>query len=244
NNILYKQYKNDYSKIDVVNKFEEFIPDNINSVIPSKIYNYFKIKYNYFKPYFINFNLRDFFNTKDMLLSVNKNVCDDNEFTYNRDDKMGIGGSEPITFIGEIKSDDNNIQYIRDSKIKLISPTNGVITSPFGTRDEIWKGIETYHYGVDIGNKLNTEVFSSSDGVVCKVEKNNKYYGNFVIIENNNITFKYAHLNKILVNDGDKIKFGDKIGLMGNTGLSTGTHLHFEIRVKGVAVNPLDVVNI
>ena len=66
----------------------------------------------------------------------------------------------------------------------------------------------------------------------------NKYYGNYVEIKNNDVLFKYAHLNEVKIKKGDLIDCGDTIGYMGSTGLSTGPHLHFEIKVRNNKIDP------
>ena len=73
--------------------------------------------------------------------------------------------------------------------------------------------------------------------------ENDKYYGNFVEIELDGVTFKYAHLNEIWVKEGDNIKQNDIVGLMGSTGMSTGSHLHFEIRINGRSVDPEEILD-
>ena len=70
----------------------------------------------------------------------------------------------------------------------------------------------------------------------------NKYYGNNIEIEKDGVIFKYAHLNKINVKKGDSIKQGEVIGLMGSTGMSTGSHLHFEIKINNRTIDPEKII--
>lgn len=98
-----------------------------------------------------------------------------------------------------------------------------------------------YHNGIDIVAKHNTNILSTANGVVVLKIRSNRGYGNRIVINHNN-GFKtmYAHLNKFNVNVGDTVERGDVIGYMGSTGLSTGTHLHYEIIKNGILVNPID----
>ncbi len=121
----------------------------------------------------------------------------------------------------------------------FIFPTEGEITSPFGKRTDPITNETSEHFGIDINAPLNTEIKASSGGTVIKAETNN-YYGNFVIIvHNDGLSTLYGHLNEILVKAGDEIKASDIIGLSGDSGRTTGPHLHFEVRLDNTPVNPL-----
>lgn len=113
-----------------------------------------------------------------------------------------------------------------------VRPVSGIITSPYGARKS------GYHYGVDIGNKIGTPVVAAASGVVTKVVSGCREgvvscggrYGNYIVIEHSNGTKTiYAHLNTVDVSVGDNVSQGEKIGGLGNTGRSSGPHLHFEI---------------
>lgn len=96
------------------------------------------------------------------------------------------------------------------------------------------------HQGIDLAAEKGTPVLASHDGIVTYTGRHFKGYGKLVIIEGDSTwaTF-YAHLSKIEVQEGQHVSQGDLIGKMGNTGRSTGTHLHFEIRKDRKAVDPL-----
>ncbi len=121
----------------------------------------------------------------------------------------------------------------------FIWPTTGVITSPFGMRHDPFTGIMEFHNGIDIANVLGTPVKASMDGRVALVGRN-RGYGNFIIL-NHGEGFQtlYGHLSKSLVQKGEYVKAGQKIGLMGDTGYATGPHLHFTIYKNSAPVNPL-----
>ncbi|MCR6516187.1 peptidoglycan DD-metalloendopeptidase family protein [Clostridium sp. LY3-2] len=120
----------------------------------------------------------------------------------------------------------------------LKEPTkDGVLTSEFGSR---WGRM---HNGIDIGNELGKPVYSAFDGKVKKVFYEQYGYGNAVIIEHSDgLETRYAHLNNYNVKEGDTVKKGEKIGEVGNTGRSTGPHLHFELRKNDNPVNPLKYI--
>ena len=116
--------------------------------------------------------------------------------------------------------------------VNYINPINGVITSNFGWRDS------TQHKGIDIGLKWGDKVVAALDGMVRFASRSGGY-GNVIIIRHyNGLETVYAHLSKIKVKPGQIISAGQLIGLGGNTGHTTGPHLHFEVRFKGVAINP------
>lgn len=116
--------------------------------------------------------------------------------------------------------------------IKPIS--GGTLTSKFGKR---WG---TIHYGVDWGCPLGTYVKASCDGKVITAGWQNGYGYTVVLSHSDGSTTRYAHLSKIAVSIGDKVKQGELIAYSGNTGNSTGPHLHFEIMINGTKVDPLE----
>lgn len=113
----------------------------------------------------------------------------------------------------------------------------------FGIRVHPILGTVMRHDGVDFSGEMNTPIYATADGVVSKngVESG---YGNSVVIDHGyGYQTRYAHLNKSLVKVGQRVHRGEKIALMGNTGRSTGTHLHYEVIYRGVHVNPLSYVS-
>lgn len=125
-----------------------------------------------------------------------------------------------------------------------IKPINGGRqTSGFGKRKAPTKGASTYHKGVDWAVPTGTSVYASCGGKVSKAGWGSGY-GNVIYIDHEDgRQTRYGHLSKILVSVGDKVKQGDKIALSGNTGVSTGPHLHFEILIDGTQVNPLNYLD-
>ncbi len=139
------------------------------------------------------------------------------------------------------------INFLENQKSFLASspsvwPTRGVKTSNFGYRVSPFTGKKGFHNGVDIAAREGTPIIAAADGIV-EVAKNDLYYGNLVIIDHGyGLKTKYGHMVAFLVEPGQKIRRGDKVGYVGNTGRSTGSHLHYEVRVDKVAVNPLKYI--
>ncbi|MDG2535969.1 M23 family metallopeptidase [Sphingomonas sp. HITSZ_GF] len=112
-------------------------------------------------------------------------------------------------------------------------------TSHYGVRSDPFRGTAAMHAGVDIPGALGTPIYATADGVVSHAGRQGGY-GNLVQINHGRgIETRYGHLSKILVDDNTRVKRGQLIGLMGSTGRSTGSHLHYEVRVDGKAVNPI-----
>lgn len=114
-----------------------------------------------------------------------------------------------------------------------------VFTSHFGVRSDPFRGTAAMHAGVDIPGSIGTPIYATADGVVSHAGRQGGY-GNLVQINHGRgIETRYGHLSKILVADNTRVRRGQIIGLMGSTGRSTGSHLHYEVRVDGRAVNPI-----
>jgi murein DD-endopeptidase MepM/ murein hydrolase activator NlpD len=114
-----------------------------------------------------------------------------------------------------------------------------VFSSYFGVRSDPFKGTAAMHAGVDLPGPKGTPVYATADGIVDRAGRAGGY-GNLVEIDHGKgIQTRYGHLSKILVEPNQRVKRGQEIGLMGSTGRSTGSHLHYEVRIDGRAVNPI-----
>jgi murein DD-endopeptidase MepM/ murein hydrolase activator NlpD len=138
-------------------------------------------------------------------------------------------------------------EYLVDQKAFLAAlptrkPAIGYYTSGFGTRNAPFGGKVKMHEGLDIANHPGTPIKATADGVI-KFAATKSGYGQTVIIDHGyGLQTWYAHTRKILVKHGQKVRRGDNIALLGNSGRSTGPHLHYEVRVNGIPVDPLSYI--
>ncbi|EPR45001.1 Peptidase M23 [Desulfococcus multivorans DSM 2059] len=119
-----------------------------------------------------------------------------------------------------------------------IYPVKGTMTSVFGSRKSPFTGESEFHKGVDIAAKSGTVVVAPADGRITMAEYNGSYGKMMVIDHGYGVLTRYAHLSRFLKEKGDKVKRGEKIARIGNTGRSTGPHLHYEVRLNGMPVDP------
>lgn len=131
------------------------------------------------------------------------------------------------------------------SCIPAIMPVKNVdiyrISSHFGQRTDPFYKVTKFHNGIDFSGPEGIGIYASGDGNVIKVERNKSGYGNNIIIDHGyGYKTRYAHLKDIKVKKGDKVKRGQEIGTMGNTGKSTAPHLHYEVLKNNKAVNPIN----
>jgi hypothetical protein len=121
----------------------------------------------------------------------------------------------------------------------FVPPIAGIMTSDFGPRTHT-----RYHYGVDLKLNIGDSVRAAFDGVVRISQYNHGGYGNVVVIRHyNGLETIYGHMSGRTVVPGQIVRAGDLIGFGGNTGHSTGPHLHFETRYKGKAIDPRTIIN-
>ncbi|PAX08689.1 M23 family metallopeptidase [Sphingomonas lenta] len=112
-------------------------------------------------------------------------------------------------------------------------------SSNFGIRSDPFRGSAAMHAGVDIRGPVGTPIYATADGIVAEAKRRGGY-GNLVELDHGKgIATRYGHLSRILVSAGSRVQRGQIIGLMGSTGRSTGSHLHYEVRMDGRAVNPV-----
>ncbi len=133
--------------------------------------------------------------------------------------------------------------YFEDRKALLAStpaiwPVRGWVTSDFGFRLDPYTSQRKTHEGLDIANTPGTPIVAPADGTVVYASQEGGY-GNVIVIDHGlGIKTRYAHLSKIDVHLGDRVRRGQLIAAIGNTGRSTGPHLHYEVRINGVPENP------
>lgn len=122
-------------------------------------------------------------------------------------------------------------------------PVRGWITSYYGWRDDPFSGSRSFHNGLDIGVDVGTPVLAPMAGIVAETGYSS-ISGNYILIAHHGgWSSYYFHLSKILVSDGESVALGQRIALSGNTGYTTGPHLHFSVFKNGRSVNPLNVLH-
>ena len=140
------------------------------------------------------------------------------------------------------------IEYFEDKRSLYAStpsvwPVRGWVTSPFGNRTSPFSGILKFHEGMDIAAQTGTPVVTPADGVVIKAGFSTGY-GNMVEISHGyGLKTVFGHNSRLNVKAGQRVKRGDVISYVGDTGSSTGPHLHYEVRVNGLPVNPVKYMN-
>jgi murein DD-endopeptidase MepM/ murein hydrolase activator NlpD len=124
------------------------------------------------------------------------------------------------------------------NSLPTLKPTNGWYTSGFGVRSSPFTGKSTMHEGLDLANNIGSAIVATAAGVVTYAGPR-AGYGNLVTVNHGyGVSTQYGHLSKWYVKVGEKVKRGQKIAAVGNTGRSTGPHVHYEVRVNGIPVDP------
>lgn len=167
----------------------------------------------------------------------------------------GIGGIDPDddlpdrleALVEEASRNERSLaqlhRYFEDQQSLLAStpsiwPARGWVTSDFGVRLDPYTAKRVVHKGMDIANRPGTPVVAPADGVVVFAGSEGGYGKVLVVDHGYGVKTRYAHLSEIRVKPGEKIKRGQGIAAVGNTGRSTGPHLHYEVRVNGIPENP------
>lgn len=143
-----------------------------------------------------------------------------------------------------IKELEKSLASLRTELERLIAsvpsamPAKGHVTSGVGTRPSPWTGKPEFHSGLDIPNPVGTPVHAPGDGVVESAGVSNGNGQTVILNHGQGIVTQYSHLSKIQVKKGDRVRKGEQIAESGNTGKSTSPHLHYEVRVNGVPIDP------
>lgn len=164
------------------------------------------------------------------------------------DDIVKVLEEKALAIEKEIKLREKSLnelaEYLEDRRSLFMAtpsiwPVKGLITSEFGWRKDPVTSVTEYHEGIDISAPAGTSVRSSAEGVVIE-SGNDSGYGKVVVIDHGyGIVTRYAHLSRSYVVVGQKVKKGTIIGAVGSSGKSTGPHVHYEVRIDGVPVNPI-----
>lgn len=147
-------------------------------------------------------------------------------------------------FIALNEEDSETLIYRADQYLELLRtiplgrPVPGKISSKFGRRKDPLVKKKAFHPGIDFRGRTGDEIKATADGVVKKATRN-KVLGRYVILSHDNgFETIFAHMHKTLVKKGDKVKRGQIIGQIGNTGRSTGSHLHYGVRYNDESIDP------
>jgi murein DD-endopeptidase MepM/ murein hydrolase activator NlpD len=175
---------------------------------------------------------------------------------------MGGGSTTIAPATPGLSSPENTFGLLRDllqgieSRLRIVSsdverrnllaastpsiwPTQGWLTSRTGGRSDPFTGEADYHPGLDISADKGTPVYATADGTISQASYSGAY-GNLVVVDHQfGIETRYGHLSAFRTQRGQAVKRGDLIGLVGSTGRATGPHLHYEVRVNGRILNPL-----
>ena len=168
--------------------------------------------------------------------AINNEIKQQQEIISNIDetiDEIALMKTYIDSIIGTEEShnlNEKNVRYMITNNIPSVKPAKGLISREYD--------IDTKHFGIDIVNEVSTPIFSIADGLVVFSDFS-KDFGNFLIIDHQNgYLSHYYHNEDLFFNKGDKVLAGDIIAKMGNTGMSSGPHLHFEIWKDGTPINP------
>jgi len=157
-------------------------------------------------------------------------------------DKLEEINGDDADILSSLSETQSKLKQYIDS-IPTLWPASGRISSRFGTRSDPFNFSQKVHEGIDIAADYGTTILASATGKVTLSD----WYGNYgkcVIIDHGyGLSTLYGHCQTLLVKEGQTVKKGDKIATVGSTGRSTGPHLHFEVRLNGVPVDPLQYLD-
>ena len=205
-------------------------------------YNYFAIQLNGEDKYFVS-TYSEAEDVVNKLKEKNSNNIDNIKIMekYNTELASFTNTDECVSALYEEKKSvkpaytgtNNSSTYIASLGISFVEPVQGMLTSGFGVRRR------DNHKGLDIANSMGTPIRAAAAGTVTYAQYNSGGYGNLVIISHGNgVQTYYGHCSKLFVTQGQTVSQGEVISAMGSTGISTGSHLHWEVRINGVAQNP------
>ncbi len=193
---------------------------------------------------------------KEQLLGIGGPSSEENRLRSRMaaDDKAMIAGigRQVDRLMGDALTREQSFEdllvYLKEKKSLLAStpsvwPVAGWITSEFGMRMSPFGGDREFHKAIDIATRIGKPIQSPADGIVTEVAIQSDVGQMIRIDHGHGISTFYGHLSKAVVRAGAAVRKGDQIGFVGNTGRSTGSHLHYAVMLNGVAVNPRKYLN-
>ena len=183
--------------------------------------------------YFSSPNVKEYLRVS----TINKEIKQQQEIINNIDksiEEIALMKSYINSIIGTETSNDlneNNIRYILANNLPSVKPADGLISRIYDS--------ETKHYGIDIVNIEGTPIFATADGQVVFSGFSNDFGNSIILDHQNGYLSHYYHNQENFFKRGDSVKAGDVIAKLGNTGMSTGPHLHFEIWKDGNSIDPI-----
>lgn len=134
--------------------------------------------------------------------------------------------------------------WIKANAAPNLWPVEGQVTGSFGERIDPFNGEGAFHSGVDIGSSYGKQIIAPADGIVIFTDVMGGYGKAIMISHGNGISTRYGHLSGFAVTAGQRVHRGDVIGYVGESGRSTGPHLHYEVRINDIPVNPYKYLRI
>lgn len=168
-----------------------------------------------------------------------------NQYIYEESpDTAAMGGLHPVNPLSQLpfssaKPPEGMTFRQVQTQYQLTAPLSGSITSPFGYRQHPITGDLDFHTGIDLAAGEGTAIHCAADGRVTEAGWSDSY-GNYLVVQHSdNFSTKYAHCSRLIAQQGDVLRRGERIALVGSTGISTGPHLHFECIVEELRCDPL-----
>ena len=220
------------AEIEVFNKVETIVTKEVNKLKSafSKANGSLQRKGLYFNPL------------------ANSKKRDSKGGTYIPDSMSDLRDDAIISKINKIYKAVDDLEYYREvsQNVPFGKPIWSYwVSSKFGVRDDPFNSKKAGHKGVDLASRTGNKIKVQARGKVTRTVISNKGYGNLVEVDHGNgFLTKYAHLHVIYVKKGDYLNTGDDIGEVGNTGRSTGPHLHYEILYRGHPVDPMPFMQV
>jgi len=183
------------------------------------------------------------------LVTASSEQIQDSEITSSLDQlhalrTSALSGATMVGLTMGLTRNATTADWIRANAAPNLWPVEGQVTGSFGERIDPFNGEGAFHSGVDIGSSYGTPVVAPADGVVMLTETLGGYGKTIMVDHGNGISTRYGHLSGYAVTAGQHVHRGDVIGYVGESGRSTGPHLHYEVRINNTPVNPYKYLRI